>query len=346
MFEGIGKYIFGLFVIYLISYFVKKRELSKIFKKANKKPSTAYVPFKCTKELINISHSNPKYFSLTLIPFANIYANIAIYKDMLTTFGRDPKEAPFYFLMPMVYFTKLGSGASKIQVHDYDLNNEYLQAQSMLYEPVIGVPEEPLYEMTDPGYYVPDKPKEKIVYRVARRNKNSTNESIKIMTPSNNQMPQNQNAFNSGIPELTSVPEIKDNVPVTQPPSEAIEIMPGVAKPETINQGTILDIPAQNTWQAQPQNIQISGAPVQNDVVNPTPTSSPLINEGPRSVFTDNSLEPDKRQESIVVVQKKEEVLKNPIKENIKGRPQMCPKCGAKLAPGAKVCFLCGTHLQ
>lgn len=336
MFEGIGKYIFGLFIIYLISYFVKKRELSKVFKKANVKPGKAYIPFKCTKELIDLSHSNSRYFSLTLIPFVNVYAYIAIYKDMLTTFGKDPKEAPLYFFMPMVYFTKLGTGPSKVQIHDYDLNNEYLRAQSMLYEPVTGETEKPLYEMTDPGYYVPTEKKEKIVYRVARREKNATNESIKIMDPNAvpEQMPQNTNVFQASVPEVASIPEVTPNV-------SSVQMAESVPVTQPQNDGSILDIPAtkeesiqvQNAWQTLGKTEEIKSS-----VSNPIP-------EGPKSVFTDKSLEPDKRHERIVEAKKQEEVQKNPITEAVKGRLQMCPKCGAKLAPGAKVCFLCGTHL-
>ena len=290
MFEGIGKYILGLFIVYIISYIYKKIELAKIFKKANEKPSKAYIPFVCTKVLIDISHSNSKFFALTFIPFVNIYAYIAIYKDMIKTFGGDPSEAPLYFFMPMVFFTKLGSGNYKIQVHDYDLNNEYLQSQSMLYEPVIGEEEKPIYEMTDPGYYVPKPQPEKIVYRVARRNKNVVNDPIKIVA--NNPTPVQEPVIQAPVPEVAPAQE-----------------------------GNIFDVKPMETPQVK--------AP-----------------EGPKSVFTDNTLEPDKRKEKVVEVQKQEEKQVNPIKENITGRPKMCPNCGAKLAPGAKVCFLCGTHLQ
>jgi len=294
MFEGIGKYILVLFIIYLISYVVKKVEMAKIFKKANVKPSKAYIPFVCTKELIDISHSDPKLFNLTLIPFVNISAYIKIYKDMLKTFGQDPKDAPLYVFMPMVYFTKLGSGNAIVQIHDYDLNNEYLEAHNILYEPVVDVEETPLYDMTDPGYYVPKKQEERIVYKVSRKNNlNRPNETILDMdTKEKDQTVQN-------------IPETNNEQPVN------------IFK---VNEGT-----------------------VQESIIK---TPEPVLNEGPKTVFTDQSLEPDKRQERVVEVEKKEEVMKNPITENITGRPKMCPKCGAKLAPGAQTCFLCGTHLS
>lgn len=297
MFEGTFKYVLGIFIVYLISYFYKKVELAKIFKKANEKPGKAYIPFVCTQVLIKISHSDSKLFGLTLIPFVNISAYIKIYKDMIKTFGGDEKEAPLYFFMPMVYFTKLGSGDYKVQIHDYDLNNEYLQAQSMLYEPVIGEEEKPIYEMTDPGYYVPQKKKEQIIYRVARRNQNVVNDPIKI-------------AANESKQE--SVPEMIPELEVSKEPI----IEPQVTKEVPVQEKTIFDV--------RPMDV---------------------VTSGPKSVFTDKTLEPDKRHERVVEVQKTVEEKKNPIQENVTGRPKMCPKCGAKLAPSAKVCFLCGTHL-
>jgi len=105
-----------------------------------------------------------------------------------------------------------------------------------------------------------------------------------------------------------------------------------------------------NVAQPKVNNIPI---PV-NSIPEVKPPVTPINNgtildvkpiEGPKSVFTDNSLEPDKRQEKVVKAEKKEEKQVNPIQEATKGRPKMCPKCGAKLAPGAEVCFLCGTHL-
>lgn len=289
MFEGIGKYILALFIIYLISYVIKKIELAKIFKKANEKKSKAYIPFLCTKKLIEISHSNPKLFKLTLIPFANILANIKIYEDMLKTFGQDPKEAPLYFFMPMVYFTKLGSGNARVQIHDYDINNEYLENQSILYEPVTGEEEKPLYDMTDPGYYVPEKKEERIIYKVSRKNNlNNPNQTILDVN-------------NISVNQVSEVPELNQS---------------GTSVFENNQENPI----------------------VENNLDS-------VLNSGPKTVFTDNSLEPDKRHERVVEAVKKEEVIKNPIVENITGRPKLCPKCGAKLAPGAQTCFLCGTKL-
>ena len=64
------------------------------------------------------------------------------------------------------------------------------------------------------------------------------------------------------------------------------------------------------------------------------------------SVFTNKSLEPDERQEKEYIAKKEEKKEEKPINPYNDGRPQMCPNCGARLAPGATTCFLCGTKLK
>ena len=298
MFEGIGKYILALIIIYFISYIVKKIEMSKMFKKANHKPSKAFIPFTGTKELINISHADPKLFKKTLIPFVRIPAFIKIYKEMVKTFGGNPDDAIYYYLFPMVYFTKLGSGNARVEIHDYDINNEYLENQNILYEPVIGETEKPLYEMTDPGYYVEPENKEHFVYKVSRKNNTSQTMTIKANDP-------------TPVQSFSQVPE----------PKEQIFDINTIARPE--NNGI-------------KENPAFINSVVQENIPNM---------EQADSIFTNKSLQPDERKEKIVEVEKKEEIIKNPIQENITGRPKMCPKCGAKLAPSATACFLCGNKL-
>lgn len=65
------------------------------------------------------------------------------------------------------------------------------------------------------------------------------------------------------------------------------------------------------------------------------------------SVFTNTSLEPDKSHVTYVEAKPEEEKEEKPIITPLnEGRPQMCPNCGAKLAPGATTCFLCGHKLN
>lgn len=70
------------------------------------------------------------------------------------------------------------------------------------------------------------------------------------------------------------------------------------------------------------------------------------VNEGD-SVFTNQSLVPDERHETIVEVPKEQPKEEKPIITPVdKGRPQLCPNCGARLAHGATTCFLCGHKLD
>jgi len=64
------------------------------------------------------------------------------------------------------------------------------------------------------------------------------------------------------------------------------------------------------------------------------------------SIFTNESLEPDKTHITYVEAKQEEVKEEKPIITPANtGRPQMCPKCGARLAPDAQACFLCGTKL-
>ena len=66
---------------------------------------------------------------------------------------------------------------------------------------------------------------------------------------------------------------------------------------------------------------------------------------GPETVFSNSSLEPDKRKETIIEA-KKEEVQeqRNPIYVD-NGKARVCPRCKTQLPSTAKVCFFCGTQL-
>lgn len=72
------------------------------------------------------------------------------------------------------------------------------------------------------------------------------------------------------------------------------------------------------------------------------------VNQGSTqdSIFTNDSLEPDKTHTTYVEAVQEEVKEEKPIITPANtGRPQMCPKCGARLAPDATACFLCGTKL-
>ncbi len=93
---------------------------------------------------------------------------------------------------------------------------------------------------------------------------------------------------------------------------------------------------------------------IQNKGEDQAPTAAPANNvnlEAPNeavadSVFTNNLLEPDKSHTTYVEAQQEAPKEEKPIiTPAATGRPKMCPKCGARLAPDANVCFLCGTKL-
>lgn len=66
------------------------------------------------------------------------------------------------------------------------------------------------------------------------------------------------------------------------------------------------------------------------------------------TVFSNENLEPDERQETYIEAKVEETNLsQNPINpintSNLK--PKICPKCGTKLEGSAKTCFFCGTSV-
>ncbi len=68
--------------------------------------------------------------------------------------------------------------------------------------------------------------------------------------------------------------------------------------------------------------------------------------ENVETVFTNEELQPDETFTTYVEAEKPEEEEEKPaIIPAAQGRPKLCPKCGARLAPDATVCFLCGTKL-
>ncbi|MBR3199107.1 MAG: zinc ribbon domain-containing protein [Bacilli bacterium] len=63
------------------------------------------------------------------------------------------------------------------------------------------------------------------------------------------------------------------------------------------------------------------------------------------NVFLNSSLEPDERKETIVEAKVQVEEEAKPINV-IDNKPKVCPKCGTKLEPTAKICFFCGTEVS
>lgn len=119
-----------------------------------------------------------------------------------------------------------------------------------------------------------------------------------------------------------------------------LQTMYSVGQNQNTNNSQIL--PNQNniTSNMQPQNT------ADKIIINPSGYNQQIQTINNDSVFTNSSLEPDERKETIIEA-KKEEIKqdKNPILTE-KGRPKVCPKCGTKLESDAKVCFFCGTQIS
>lgn len=133
------------------------------------------------------------------------------------------------------------------------------------------------------------------------------------------------------------------------------------ATEEFINNQNVLfetntkEISPENNLQTSPINVQ---PPVTKNgvVINPESynqiqnvvTEEPSINiynsENNDNVFSNDALEPDERQETIIEAKKQEVKQEKPIFVD-KSKPKVCPNCGTKLAPTATTCFLCGTKL-
>ena len=106
----------------------------------------------------------------------------------------------------------------------------------------------------------------------------------------------------------------------------------------------------------QTENMNTPKMPVDNSdpnkvIINPSgydqlnQVNNQMINTPSESVFTNSSLQPDERKETVIEAKKqevKEEV--NPILSET-GRPKVCPRCGTKLESTANVCFFCGTQI-
>lgn len=103
------------------------------------------------------------------------------------------------------------------------------------------------------------------------------------------------------------------------------EININETKPNTVNQSEVIINP--NTYNQMNNEIKEENINYTND-----------------SVFSNNSLEPDERKETIIEAKKEEKKEEKPIITDL-GKPKVCPNCGTKLSPAATTCFLCGTKI-
>ncbi len=219
-FEGTGKYIWLIFLIFLIVYITVKISLAYIFKTAKISSWKAFIPIYCRLLLVDKLDLKRTVFYKTLIPFANLYYYYIIIEKLLEAYNLNSKDAIYYILIPMYKFPELVFRRPQFMLHMYDDTEMFINNEKNLFE---------------------KKPVEEI------------------------------------------------------------------AKPETPKQ-------VQEMYTAD-------------------------------NVFSNSSLEPDERKETVVEAQIQVEEEVKPINA-VDNRPKVCPKCGTKLEPTAKICFFCGTQIS
>lgn len=91
----------------------------------------------------------------------------------------------------------------------------------------------------------------------------------------------------------------------------------------------------------KPQNVEEINNQVIIDPKTYNQTGNNINND---TVFSNSNLEPDTRKETIIEAKQEVKQEINPITvNNLKAK--VCPNCGTKLEPTAKVCFFCGTNV-
>lgn len=132
--EGTGKYFWLLFFVFLIVYIAVKVSLGFLFKRAKLESWKAYIPFYTTYVLVNLLGMPIKNFYLSLIPFFGLYYLYLIIGKFLAGFNQNPKGAIWYVVFPMYNFPKLAFKNPKFVLNEYDLTEEFIEMQNILFE--------------------------------------------------------------------------------------------------------------------------------------------------------------------------------------------------------------------
>lgn len=93
----------------------------------------------------------------------------------------------------------------------------------------------------------------------------------------------------------------------------------------------------------KPNNINNELNSSQNNTYNNQTPNQDVNNEN-NTVYFNQALQPDERQETFIQAKVEEKKEEKPIVID-KSKPKVCPNCGTKLSPTATTCFLCGTKL-
>lgn len=148
--EGTGKYFLMLFLVFLIVYIAVKISLGVLLKRAKEQSWKAYVPVYTTLVLVDLLNLNRKYFYFSLIPFVGLYYLYVIIQELLKGFNENPKEAIWYVVFPMYNFPKLAFKKPKFVLNEYDLTEEFLETQNILFEQPKEVVEPVINEVSEP----------------------------------------------------------------------------------------------------------------------------------------------------------------------------------------------------
>lgn len=98
--------LIAIVVVFLIS-------IMKVYKKANRNPITAIIPFYNIFPLLEICNLPKMYFVFILIPLFNLIYIYKITEILATSFKKDKKFGIGLFLLPIVYYPILGFSKSE-----------------------------------------------------------------------------------------------------------------------------------------------------------------------------------------------------------------------------------------
>ena len=131
--EGTGIYFWLLVLIFLIVYITVKISLGFLLTRAKEQAWKAYVPFYTTLVLVDLLGLKRSVFYLSLIPLVNLYYYYIIISKLLEGFAMNTKDAIWYIVFPMYKFPELAFKRPKFRLNEYDLTQEFLETQNILF---------------------------------------------------------------------------------------------------------------------------------------------------------------------------------------------------------------------
>lgn len=377
MFEGTFKYFFILFIFYMIVYITVRVCIADLLKRAKDKPYKAYIPFYTIYYLVKMLDLKKSVFYMTLIPFVNLYYYNIIIKKLLEAFGQDSRESALYLIIPLYKFPELIFKNPKYITDEYTLTEGFLVDQNIMFNKESKSDDSvSLSTPTSQDFnQISEIPNE------INNNENSwgNNDNTTQQTNTYNQVNEIQtpNDFNhieevntSMIPNQGSQQIISSNNLVEEKPESSfntgVNDMVLNQANNTLSQANMYNqinniqpvnefnnieeishpmMSNQNNEQNILSNVSTYNSAEKKPAVN---FNQSLFNSRNTEVSADENFEKERNithetyVEAAPKVEEKEKPAIVPFEE---GRPKVCPNCGAKLAPTATTCFLCGHSL-